>query len=60
MTPTIFSLGLKNLGDSMKQGSSFIVLGVAGGAIFPFLMGLVANQNVAQAYYLPMALLHGS
>ncbi len=54
MTPTIFSLGLKNLGGHIKQGSSYIVMGVAGGAIFPPLMGLVADHNIAYAYYLPV------
>lgn len=54
MFPTIFSLGLKNLGSKTEQGSSFIVMGVAGGAVFPYLMGLVANHDVAKAYYLPI------
>ena len=54
MFPTIFSLGLKNLGEHTQQASSFIVMGVVGGAIFPPLMGLVANTNVAAAYYLPI------
>ncbi|MES2276161.1 MAG: sugar MFS transporter [Bacteroidota bacterium] len=54
MFPTIFSLGLKNLGTHTQQASSFIAMGVVGGAIFPFIMGQVANHNVAQAYYLPI------
>jgi len=54
MFPTIFSLGLKELGTKAQQGSSYIVMGVVGGAVFPPLMGLIANQNVAQAYYLPI------
>jgi FHS family L-fucose permease-like MFS transporter len=54
MFPTIFSLGLKNLGPLTKQGSSFIVMGVMGGGLFPFLMGMVADHNVAEAYYLPV------
>ena len=54
MFPTIFSLGLKNLGEHTQQASSYIVMGVVGGAIFPPLMGLVANTNVAAAYYLPI------
>ncbi|MEA5404038.1 L-fucose:H+ symporter permease [Arcicella sp. DC2W] len=52
--PTIFSLGLKSLGKHTQQASSFISMGVVGGAFFPLLMGLVANQNVAHAYYLPI------
>ncbi|MDO3642023.1 L-fucose:H+ symporter permease [Mucilaginibacter sp. L3T2-6] len=54
MFPTIFSLGLKNLGAHTQQASSFISMGVVGGAFFPFVMGLIANHNVASAYYLPI------
>lgn len=54
MFPTIFSLGLKNLGQHTQQASSFIAMGVAGGAFFPFLMGAVAEHDVASAYYLPI------
>lgn len=55
MFPTIFSLGLKNLGKHTQQASSFISMGVVGGALFPFIMGKVAdNVGVAQAYYLPI------
>ena len=54
MFPTIFSLGLKNLGSHTQQASSFIVMGVVGGAVFPPLMGMIANKDVAHAYYLPI------
>jgi len=54
MYPTIFSLGLKNLGARTQQASSFIVMGVVGGAVFPPLMGMIADKNVASAYYLPI------
>ncbi|MBS1566637.1 MAG: MFS transporter, partial [Bacteroidetes bacterium] len=54
MFPTIFSLGIKNLGSRTQQGSSYISMGVVGGAIMPYLMGKVANHDVASAYYLPI------
>ena len=54
MFPTIFSLGLKDLGKYTERGSSFIVMGVVGGGLFPFLMGWVADYDVATAYYLPI------
>lgn len=54
MFPTIFSLGLKDLGIHTQQASSFIVMGVVGAAIFPFIMGRVADYDVAVAYYLPI------
>lgn len=54
MFPTIFSLGLKGLGVHTQQASSFIVMGVVGGALFPPIMGLIADKDVAAAYYLPI------
>ncbi|MEJ2880095.1 L-fucose:H+ symporter permease [Pedobacter sp. GR22-6] len=55
MFPTIFSLGLKNLGAHTQQASSFISMGVVGGAFFPFLMGFIADQyGTAHAYYTPI------
>jgi len=55
MFPTIFGLGLKNLNDLREKASSFIVMGVVGGALFPPLMGLVADKkDVAAAYLLPI------
>jgi len=55
MFPTIFSLGIKNLGVHTQQASSFISMGVVGGAFFPFIMGKVADSaGVAHAYYLPV------
>src|SRR3954468_1670452 len=40
MFPTIFALGVKDLGHHTKKGSSFLVMSIAGGAIMPYLMGL--------------------
>ena len=54
MFPTIFSLGLKGLGEHTQQASSYIVMGVVGGAVFPPIMGMIANTDVARAYYLPI------
>src|SRR5690606_36066638 len=54
MFPTIFSLGLKNLGGHTQQASSFISMDVVGAAVFPFLTCLVADKNIATSYYLPI------
>ena len=54
MFPTIFSLGIKNLGPQTQQASSILVMAVAGGALFPYLMGKIANHDIAAAYYLPI------
>jgi len=54
MFPTIFSLGLKNLGSHTQQASSFISMGVVGGAVMPYFMGMVATHDIGTAYYLPI------
>lgn len=54
MFPTIFSLGLKDLGPQTQKASSYIVMGVVGGALAPPVMGLIANHDIARAYYLPI------
>ncbi|MCX6236424.1 MAG: L-fucose:H+ symporter permease [Bacteroidia bacterium] len=43
MFPTIFALGIKDLGEKTKQGASFIVMAIVGGAIFPMFMGWIAD-----------------
>jgi len=43
MFPTIFALGIKNLGPKTKKASSFLVMAVVGGALFPPLMGLLSD-----------------
>ncbi|WP_316813871.1 L-fucose:H+ symporter permease [Pedobacter heparinus] len=55
MFPTIFSLGLKNLGARTQQAASFLSMGVVGGAFFPFIMGALADRvGIANAYYAPI------
>lgn len=54
MFPPIFSLGLKDLGPHTQQASSYMVMGVMGGAVFPPLIGLVADTNIAYVYYFPI------
>ncbi len=41
--PTIFSLGIKNLGRDTKYGSSFIVMTIIGGGIVTPVMGFVSD-----------------
>lgn len=54
--PTIFALGVKDLGQFTKQGSSYIIMGIVGGAVFPPIMGLIAdNTNTATSFLLPAA-----
>lgn len=55
MFPTIFALGVKNLGAYTKRGSSFIIMSIVGGALVPYVMGTLA-QNYATpfAYIVPL------
>ncbi|KAI9894909.1 MAG: hypothetical protein M1814_000129 [Vezdaea aestivalis] len=43
--PTIFTLSLRGLGRHTKRGASFLVASVCGGAIFPPIMGVVADKR---------------
>jgi MFS transporter, FHS family, L-fucose permease len=56
MYPTIFALGLRELGPNTKIGGSFIVMGISGGAVLTPLMGLLSEvtHSVAQAYLIPL------
>jgi FHS family L-fucose permease-like MFS transporter len=55
MFPTIFALGIKDLGGLTKKGSSFLVMMVAGGAVCPIFMGWIADvSNMALGFIVPM------
>lgn len=43
MFPTIFSLGVKDLGDRAMLGAPLVIMAIIGGAVFPPLMGLVSQ-----------------
>lgn len=54
--PTIFALGVKDLGQYTKQGSSYIIMGIVGGAAFPPIMGAIADStNTPTSFLLPAA-----
>lgn len=53
MFPTIFALGLAGMGSYTKKASSFIIMGVAGGAFAPMLMGYIGEQNMATGFIVP-------
>jgi len=56
MFPTIFALGLKNLGPYTKLASSFMVMAIIGGALFPVLMGYISDvSNIQWAFAVPLA-----
>jgi Fucose permease len=55
MFPTIFALGIKNLGPKTKKASSFIVMSIVGGAVFPPVMGLIADKfNMSVGFFAPI------
>jgi len=54
MFPTIFALGVSKMGAYTKRASSFIVMGVAGGAFAPILMGYIGEQSMAIGFIIPL------
>lgn len=54
MFPTIFALGVKDLGHHTKRGSSFQIMSIVGGALMPYFMGLLSERGTAQAYIIPL------
>ncbi len=56
MFPTIFALGIKELGPNTKLGGSVIIMAIVGGAFFTPIMGLVyeAYKSMALAMVVPL------
>jgi FHS family L-fucose permease-like MFS transporter len=55
MFPTIFSLAIHDIKEDTELGSSLVVMAIAGGAVFPLMMGLISDQwNIQVAYIIPL------
>jgi MFS transporter, FHS family, L-fucose permease len=57
MFPTIFALGIKGLNnDEVKIASSFLIMSIVGGAIFPVFMGMISDStgSIQNAYIIPL------
>jgi MFS transporter, FHS family, L-fucose permease len=57
MFPTIFALGIEDLAEDTKIGSSLLVMSIVGGAIFPYLMGTIIDMygdNIQVGYIVPL------
>ena len=55
MFPTIFALGVKNLGRSTKKGASVIIMSIVGGALVPLVMGSLAEiYSTPFSYIVPL------
>ena len=46
MWPTVFALGIDGLGPLTKLGSSAMIMAIVGGALFPPLMGFMADTDL--------------
>ena len=56
MFPTIFALGIKELGEETKMASSLLVMSIVGGALAPLVMGLISDYtgSMQKAYIIPL------
>ena len=57
MFPTIFALGISGMGEETKIASSFLVMSIVGGAIFPLAMGAISDAtggNIQLSYVVPL------
>lgn len=55
MFPTIFSLGIRGLGNETKRAGSYMIMSIVGGAVFPPLMGWIADTTqISFAFCLPL------
>ena len=56
MFPTIFSLGIQQLGPDTEMASSLIVMSIVGGAVLPRIFGLIsdATGNIQMGYIVPL------
>jgi len=56
MFPTIFALGIKELGEETKLAASFLVMSIIGGGLAPLFMGLISDKtgSMQTAYIVPL------
>ena len=54
MFPTIFTLALHGLGSRTSQGSGILCMAIVGGALVPFIQGLLAdNIGIQNSFFVP-------
>ena len=54
MFPTIFALSIHGLGAQTKRASSYLVMAIIGGAIFPKIMGHIADvTDLSRSFIVP-------
>lgn len=56
MFPTIFALGITDLGGDTEYGSSLLIMSIVGGAILPRVFGLISDGtgNIQDGYLVPL------
>jgi FHS family L-fucose permease-like MFS transporter len=56
MFPTIFALGISDLGDDTEYGSSLLIMSIVGGAIMPRVFGMISDYfgNIQLGFFVPM------
>lgn len=56
MFPTIFALGIADLGGDTEYGSSLLIMSIVGGAIFPRIFGVISDStgNIQLGYIVPL------
>jgi FHS family L-fucose permease-like MFS transporter len=56
MFPTIFALGIQDIGADTKAGSSLIIMSIVGGAVLPPVLGYIADatKNIQYGYVVPL------
>jgi MFS transporter, FHS family, L-fucose permease len=55
MFPTIFALGIKDLGPFTKRGSSLLIMAIIGAAVVPPIMGKISDlSNIQRAFLVPL------
>ncbi len=55
MFPTIFALGIERLGPMTSKASSLLIMAIVGGALVPYLQGVLADHiGLQHAFFLPL------
>ena len=55
MFPSIFTLGVAELGPLAGDGSGIMIMAIVGGAIIPVLQGAIADRiGIHHAFFLPV------
>ncbi|MDQ6648259.1 MAG: sugar MFS transporter [Pseudomonadota bacterium] len=55
MFPTIFALGIERLGPMTSKASSLLIMAIVGGALVPYIQGVLADHiGLQHAFFLPL------